>query len=354
MSRRGACIRLMTRVAATASALASAQVPPGEWATAIPVTVGSGATPGELQAWDARIDGMLRTGELVVASRTNDPALPGRTHEYAAQLTGGVPVLGAGVTRQLDRGVTASAFGTLHENLALGTVPGLTAAEAGVRLEQQTGARLGDGQQPVLTVLPIPTGAYVLAYGAAFDDGQYHFASAAYRRLVHSFDAVRSQSAIGTGIGILGERKKVSASFQGGRFEAQDRLRPGQIVTLDIGFDTGRLNRLVFTPGRWNERRWTSQDIAADADNDWADPAVVDGHVHMVWTFDYFARRHGWEGVDAQRGRIIGVVNAFDAFGAFFVLSPWGPEGAGVFAFGRHTSPGPEGQPIVALHVLTR
>ena len=356
MSRRtgeGACIGLMTVVAVAASTLAAAQVPPGERATAVPVAVGAGATPAELQAWDARIDGMLRTGELVVASRTSDPALPGRTHEYAAQLAGGVPVVGAGVTRQFDRGVTVSAFGTLHENLALGTVPALTAAEAGDYLEQQTGARLGDGQQPELMVLPVPTGAYVLAFGAAFDDGQYHFASAADGRLVYSVDAVRSQSAIGTGIGILGDRKKVSVSFQGGRFETQDRLRPGEVVTLDIGFDSQRLNRLAFTPGRWNERRWTSQDIAADADNDWADPAVVDGHVHMGWTFDYFARRHGWEGVDAQRGRIIGVVNAFDSFGAFFVLPPWGPEGRGVYAFGHHTSPeAPEGQPVVALHVV--
>ena len=355
MSRRtgsGACIGLMTVVAVAASTLAAAQVPPGERATAVPVAVGTGAAPAELQAWDARIDGMLRTGELVVASRTSDPALPGRTHEYAAQLTGAVPVLGAGVTRQFDRGVTVSAFGTLHENLAVNTVPNVTADEARLRLEQQTGARLGDGQQLELMVLPLPTGAYILAFGAAFDDGRFHFASAADGRLVHSLDAVRSQSAIGTGIGILGDRKKVSASFQGGRFEAQDRLRPGEVVTLDVGFDGGRLDRLL-TPGRWDERRWTSQDIAADADNDWADTAVVDGHVHMGWTFDYFARRHGWEGVDGQRGRIIGLVNAFDYFGAFAALPPFGPEGRGVYAFGNYTSPeAPDGQPVVALHVV--
>ena len=346
-----AWIGLMTAVAVAGSALA-AQVPPGERGTAVPVAVGAGATPAELQAWDARIDGMLRTGELVVASRTSDPALPGRTHEYAAQLVGGVPVLGAGVTRQFDRGVTVSAFGTLLENPVLGTVPAITAAEAGVRLEQQTGARLGDGQRLELLVLPLPTGSHVLAFGAAFDDGRYHFASAADGRLVHSVDAIRSQSAIGTGLGILGDRKKVSASFQGDRFEAHDQIRPGEIVTLDVGFDNGRLDRLL-APGTWDDRRWTSQDIAADADNDWADAAVVDGHVHMGWTFDYFARRHGWEGVDGQRGRIIGLVNAFDYFGAFFALPPLGPEGRGAYAFGNYTGPeAPDGQPIVALHVV--
>ena len=347
-----ACIRLVAVAALAASAPVAAQVPPGAPATVVPVAVGSGATPAEIQAWDARIDGMLRTGELVVASRSDDPTLPGRTHEYAAQLVGGVPVLGGGVSRQFDRGATVSAFGTLHENLALGTMPAITAAEAGVRLEQQTGARLGVGQQPELMVLPLPTGSHVLAFGAAFDDGHYHFASAADGRLVHSIDAFRNQAAIGTGLGILGDPKKVSATLQGGRFEAHDRLRPGEIVTLDIGFDEARLDRLA-APGPWNVRRWTSRDIAADADNDWASTAVVDGHVHMGWTFDYFARQHGWEGVDGRRGRIIGIVNAFDGFNAFAAPPPFGPEGRGVYGFGQYTGPGaPNGEPLVALHVV--
>ena len=349
---QGARIGLMTIAALAASEPAAAQVPPGTSGNAVPVAVGSGATPAELQAWDARIDGMIRTGELVVASRSDDPTLPGRTHEYAAQLVGGVPVLGGGVTRQFDRGATVSAFGTLHENLALGTAAAITAAEAGVRLERQTGARLGDGQVPELMVLPLPTGSHVLAFAAAFDDGQYHFASAADGRLVHSIDAFRTQSAIGTGMGILGDRKKVSTIFKSGRFETHDQLRPGEIVTLDIGFDEARLDRLA-APGPWNVRRWTSQDIAADADNDWASTAVVDGHVHMGWTYDYFARQHGWEGVDGRRGRIIGIVNAFDGYNAFAAPPPFGPEGRGVYAFGQYAGPeAPTGEPLVALHIV--
>ena len=350
--RHGARVGLIVGVTATAGGLATAQVPPGSSGGAVPVAVGSGAAPAELRAWDTRIDAMLRTGELVVATRTTDPALPGRTHEYAAQLVGGVPLLGAGVTRQFEGGVTVSAFGTLHENPGINTVPAITAGEAGVLLEQQTGARLGDGQQPELLVLPLPTGSHVLAFGAAFDDGRYHFASAADGRLVHSIDAFRSQSSIGTGFGILGDRKKVSATLRSGRFEAHDQLRPGEIVTLDVGLDVARLNRLT-EPGPWSLRRWTSQDIAADADNDWADEAVVDGHVHMGWTFDYFARRHAWEGVDGRRGRIVGIVNAFDAFNAFWAPPPFGPEGRGVIAFGQYTGPeAPNGEPLVPLHVV--
>ena len=349
--RHGASVGLIVWVVAVSGGPAAAQVPPGP-GTAIPVAVGAEAAPGELQAWDARLDGMIRTGQLVVMSRTDDPTLADRTHEYAAQFVGGVPVLGAGVTRQFARGVTVSAFGTLRENLVLDTAPAITAGEAAVHLERQTGARLADGQAPELTVLPLPSGSYVLAYGAALDDGRYHFASAADGRLVHSFDAFRSQSAIGTGVGILGDRKKVSTTFERGRFKTHDQLRPGEIVTLDIGFDEERLDQLA-APGPWNVRRWTSQDIAADADNDWPDTAVVDGHVHMGWTYDYFARQHGWEGVDGRRGRIIGIVNAFDEFNALAAPPPFGPEGRGVYAFGQYRDPqAPDGEPVVMLHVV--
>ena len=349
--RQGASVGLLVGVAAASGGPAAAQVPPGP-GTAIPVAVGSEATPGELQAWDARLDGMIRSGQLVVMSRTDDPTLADRTHEYAAQFVGGVPVLGAGVTRQFVGGTTVSAFGTLYENLGINTVPAITAGEAAAHLERQTGARLADGQAPELTVLPLPTGSYVLAYGATLDDGRYHFASAADGRLVHSVDAFRRQSAIGTGLGILGDRKKVSTIFESGRFETHDQLRPGEIVTLDIGFDIEDLNRLA-APGPWNLKRWTSQDIAADEDNDWADTAVVDGHVHMGWTYDYFARQHGWAGVDGRRGRIIGIVNAFDEFNAFAAPPPFGPEGRGVFAFGQYRGPGaPGGEPLVFLHVV--
>ena len=350
--RHGFGCGLTMLIAAAGTAPAAAQVPPGTAGTAVPVAVGAGATPAEIQAWDARIDGMIRTGELVVMSRTGDPALPGRTHEYAAQFVGGVPVHGAGVTRQFARGVTVSALGTLHENLGIDTTRAITAAEAAVRLERQTGARLADGWTPELTVLPLPTGSYVLAYGAALDDGRYYFAAATDGHLVHAFDAFRRQSAIGTGIGVLGDRKKMSTLFDGGRFETRDQLRPGEIVTLDVGFDEERLNRLA-APGAWDVRRWTSQDVAADPDNDWTRTAVVDGHVHMGWTYDYFARRHEWAGVDGRRGRIIGIVNAFDIYNAFAAPPPYGPEGRGVYAFGQYRGPeAPDGEPLVNLHVV--
>ena len=153
-------------------------------------------------------------------------------------------------------------------------------------------------------------------------------------------------------MGILGDRKKVSTTFRGGRFETHDRIRPSEIVTLDAGFDIERFLRLL-APGPWSVQRWTAQDIAADADNDWESSAVVDGHVHAGWTFDYFARQHGREGLDGSRGRIAGIVNAFDDYNALWAPPPFGPEGRGAIAFGQYTGPeAPQGEPLVPLHVV--
>ena len=351
--RYEARVGLLALIAAAVGGAAAAQAPLGTPGAVMMVTAGAAATSSrdELRAWDARLDAMIRTGELVVTSRRADRTLLGRTHEYAAQFAGGVPVHGAGVSRQFVDGVTVSAFGTLHEHVVVDTAPEITAGEAAAHLARQTGAALADGRPPELVVLPLPGESYVLAYRATLDNGRHYFASAADGQIVQARDAFWKQSAIGTGLGILGNRKKVMTLLEGGRFEAHDRLRPGEIVTLDAAFDEVRLDRLL-APGPSDVRRWTAQDIAADGDNDWADSAVVDGHVHMGWTSDYFARQHGWEGLDGRRGRIIGIVN--NAFGnALAAPPPFGPEGLGVYVFGEYRGPNaPEGEPLVSLHIV--
>ena len=115
-------------------------------------------------------------------------------------------------------------------------------------------------------------------------------------------------------------------------------MRPGEIVTLDARFDLLRASHLLFghlfnqmPPG---EPLWTMDDVSADADNEWDDPAVVGAHVYSGWTYDYFFGRHGWEGIDGANGRTITMVN-IDADNAFFAPPPFGPEGRGIFVFGR-------------------
>ncbi len=326
---------------------AGAQLSPGE----LSVAVGYGTNVDELRQWDATVDGMTRTGELVVVSRQDDRSLPGRTHEYLAQFHEGVRVRGGGVSRQLDGGVTVSVFGTLYTDIEIDTASALGAGEAASRLVQRIGAAAVGRLPGEPVILPLIGGWYELAYPLTLEDGYTYFASAADGAVVQREAAFDTQAAVGTGAGFLGDMKKISTTPEGGRFEARDRLRPGEIVTLDAGFDVERLVRLI-QPGPFGVQRWTSSDIAADADNDWGDAAVVDGHVHMGWTYDYFSQRHGWEGLDGRNGRIVGIVNN-GFFNAVAWQPPFGPEGAGVYVFGQRGVPDSERtQPRVALHTV--
>ena len=55
----------------------------------------------------------------------------------------------------------------------------------------------------------------------------------------------------------------MSTSAAGGGFEAYDRLRPAEIVTLDMRRDASRLDALLDPRGD----TWVPSDIARDADN---------------------------------------------------------------------------------------
>ena len=315
------------------------------------LSAGYATNVDELRGWDAEIDGLVRTGDLVEMSLIEDERLPGREHQYVAQFFQGVPVFGGGVSRQFERGVTVSLFGTLHQGLDVATTPVLTAAEAGARIEAQTGATLEYGPPPELGILPLPDRSYVLAYRAEMSDHRIYFADAADGAIVHAVDAFDTQSAIGAGTGFLGDRKKLATTSAGGRFEARDQLRPGEIVTLDMQFNEERLDSLV-ERGDYGVARWTANDIAVDTDNEWDDPAVVDLQAHMGWTYDYFAQRHGWNCVDGRDGRVLGLVN--NDFNNARYYAPWrGPEGTGALVFGvrRDRESGVE-EPRVALHTV--
>ena len=326
---------------------AVAQLSPGE----LSVAVGYGTNVEELRQWDATVDGMTRTGELVVVSRQDDRSLPGRTHEYLAQFHEGVQVHGGGISRQLDRGVTVSAFGTLYTDIDVDTAPALSAGEAASRLGQRIGAAPVDRFLPEAVVLPLVGGWYELVYPLTMEDAYTYFVSAADGAVVRRDAAFDTQS-VGTGAGFLGDTKKISTTQEGGRYEARDRLRPGEVVTLDADFDVQRLDRLT-ERGPFRVQRWTSSDIGADADNVWDDAAVVDAHVHMGWTYDYFAQRHEWQGLDGRNGRIVGIVNN-SFFNAYAYRPPFGPEGAGVYVFGQRgvARGSDETQPRVALHTV--
>ena len=338
-----------------AALIAAEQDAASQESAVLTLAAGHAAGVDELRRWDATVDGLARTGDLVVVSRLGDASLEGRTHEYLAQHYAGIPVFGAGVSRQLDAGgVTVSLFGTLYPEIDANITPALSGAEVAARLEEMHAGEVLAGGHPLLGILPLPDDSYALAYYIAMSDGYLYFADAADGRVLHRFDATKKQSAVGAGADSQGNDRKLATTQADGHFQAHDRLRPAEVVTLDVRFNFERYLRLrvdhlieMLPPG---EPIWTADDYATDADNEWDDPTVVEAQAFTGWFYDYFSARHGWEGIDGANGRIISLVNLGFA-NAFFSLPPFGPEGNGMFGYGRWTDETSE-EPFTILDVV--
>ena len=300
----------------------------------------------ELRLLDAQVDALVRTDALVLASRQPDVSLSGRVHEAFKQYHAGVPVYGGGISRQLANGLTVSIFGTIHQGIDLDMTPQLAQNEALALVEQQAGAGPATDDPPTLVILPTPFDTYVLAYRATMRDFRTYFVDAHSGAIVHVENEVDEQGAVGSGVGIQNDLKKVSVSPVGGGFQTYDRLRPAEIVTLDLRHADARVDSLLDPRGA----PWVASDVAWDADNDWRDPAVVGAHVYGGFTYDYLFAQQGWRGMNGRDGRILSMVNIGRAGenNAFFYPPPFGPEGTGVVAFGTKA----DGTPIVSADVV--
>ena len=296
-----------------------------------------------LRRFDALVETLTTGGELVLASSRPDTQLQGRTQQFFQQYHEGVPVYGAGVSRQRADGATVSLLGTIQTGIELDPQPRFQSAKALEMLEQQTGAGALANALPELVILQVPSGRYVLAYRATMRDLRTYFLDAHSGFIAHDESLVREQS-VGAGNGILGQRKKLSTSQAGGRYEAYDRLRPAEIITLDLRGNEDHMFDLIT-----REVVWAPSDVASDADNVWSDPAVVDGHAYVGFTYDYLATRQGWRGMDGRDGRIFSMVNiGQDTGNAFFFYPPAGPEGRGVLGFGDEM----DGTPVTAADTV--
>ena len=244
-----------------------------------------------LRRFDALVETLAAGGELVLVSSRPDAQLQGRTHQFLQQFHEGVPVYGAGVSRQQAGGATVSLLGTIETGIELDTQPRFQSAEALERLEQQTGVGPLANALPELVILRVPSGRFVLAYRAAMRDLRTYFLDAHSGSIAHDESMVHEQ-VVGSGPGIRGQQRKISTSQAGGRFEAIDRLRPAEIVTLDLRANEDHMFDLIS-----REAVWAPGDVASDADNVWSDPAVVDGHAYVGFTYDYLATRQGWRGM---------------------------------------------------------
>lgn len=275
----------------------------------------------ELRDWDTRVTDMVRSGELDRTGAEPDALVPGRTHERFVQRHRGVRVFGADVTRQLNGfGQAESVFGTLYPDLSLSATPAIPRERGEALLGAAGGGRVGalrlGGAE--LLVLPLDDGRVRLTWSARVRsdrDGLVRriFIDAATGETVFSYDDTQTQSpTAGIGFGVLADKKKVSTDKIDGMFYVIDQLRPGTAfsffnlpdgasITFDLKGNPFRLDTIGIP---------TLSDIGVDADNAWSDAAgcsqvvddtacgVVDAHVYAGFTYDYYFRRFGRNGLN--------------------------------------------------------
>ena len=299
MTRSGQALARVTLVAAllVGGGRATAQV------RVTTLAVSGGA---ELRGWDASIGQMARAGDMVGRRTDADAMVPGRVHERLSQFYKGVSVFGADVTRQTDAGLTVSLFGTLYLDIAISVEPRLSTSDAADVVARETGVVLGPSKLPELVVLPDGE-TYRLAYHATAytaEAGVEYFIDASDGRIIHRLDAMRRQSAVGSGAGVLGDAKKLSVTSTTGAFQASDLLRPPAIITFDMKENLQRtldfLNGIVSL---------TSADRASDTDNRWSDPVAVDAHAYAGYVYDYYFTRFNRRGLDDRNFRMLSLVH---------------------------------------------
>ena len=325
------------------------------------LTAGGVSSLSELREADALVERLRRDGALRLSTREDDPLVAGRTHDRFRQYHDGVPVFGAEVTRQTARGVTVSLFGTLHLSVEVDTTPVLSIDEAARVIEGLGSLRAGGLTPPRLVVLPDRDrdGLYRLVYEGRVFTGtrlMVYFIDASTGELVWAYNDLKTQQsqlpcgqcAIGEGLGVKGDRKKISVTPVGGVFLAQDKLRPANVFTFDM---TGNLSRTLEVVA--DAAPLFDADLASDLDNRWLDGASVDAHVGMGWTYDYLYRRFGRQGLNGENVRMISLVHPVDradvvtasaeVIGLFYLNAFYcplcGPDGVGLAVFGEGLPP---------------
>jgi Zn-dependent metalloprotease len=263
---------------------------------------------GSLDAWEAQLDRLARGGELRFVSQEQDTLLPGRRHERLQQLHQGVPIFGAEVTRQIENGLTVSAFGTLHAVGELDPRPLVRAEDAQREIERRTGGEVPRDHPPSLVVLPLDGGGHALAWQTEARTGTdvvATFTDAHTGRVLLEYSDLKTQATLeGRGRGVLGDEKRLNVSAHAGAWFAIDRERAATITTFDLRGDVRRAAGVV---GR--RVGLDLADVASSATPEFTDGAVVDAHAHAGATYDYLLQRLGRRGLDGRDGPILTLVH---------------------------------------------
>ena len=140
-----------------------------------------------------------------------DPAVPSRTVERLQQYYQGIPVWGAEVVRDSDRGRAVSIFGDLSTQPDLDTQPGLTAETAAQLLLSRAAAGASLLRRVDLVVLRLESGEPRLAYTSVVASANRVFrvfidARSGVELLRYS--SIHTQSAVGTGQGLVPAQRR--------------------------------------------------------------------------------------------------------------------------------------------------
>jgi bacillolysin len=265
------------------------------------------ATDGTLGEWASRVDAMLRGGTLDIAKIQPDTMLAGRTHERLAQIYEGLPVFGGQLIRQRAGRAVVSVFGQMFENVLVPvTAPTIAATTAAAVAERASGVG-ADAGTPILGIMP-KADRFVLVYRMTVRstrDIRTCFVNAETGAIEDQRSEIKRADlpTIGTGTGVLGDAKKVSAAQSGGAFRAIDLRRPADAYTLDFGGSISRLGSFLQTGHVF------LSDVATSSSADWTDRPVVDAHAYEGWIYDYYFKRFGRRGIDDENIPIISIVH---------------------------------------------
>lgn len=304
----------------------------------------------DLAPWSGRLQQMADAGLVRLAQSHDDPLVAGRRHLRFAQLHNGVPVWGGELVVQTASQGLVSVFGTFYQGIDLDTRAAVSPQDADRLARGQEGVPFGREGRPELVVLPVAGGRYALAYKVRVRrpgfDLRLLFIDAQTGAIVEDRNDLKTESAVGAGTGVLGDRKKVSANKSGSEYLADDKLRPPRIATFDFH---GDFNHLLSVSDFFDA------DLARDDDNNWADGDNVDAHSYAGYTYDFYYRRFGRHGLDNADIPIRGVthpVNRNDIFGYsddvifnFFLNAFYAGDGIMVYGEGL-----PEGLTFLGQH----
>ena len=346
MRRRG----LVSCLVIAAAGMVAAQAPVRNGTSSSGLVAVTSQNGPLLRSWDATVDAMRRDGNLVLSRSRADTVLSGRTHERYQQYVNGIRVVGGELTRQISGGVTTSILGELQNVSGIADRPELSEDAARDRFRALSRRELPDNRPVELVILTKDDGSHALAYTTHVwtDVGWMRtYLDAASGEVLLEYNDLQTQAAVGTGVGVLGDTKKISTRLTSGRYLADDALRPPELITYDMQGNLARTD--AYLDGFYDP---TSSDIASDSDNTWTDPAAVDAHVYLGYTYDYYFKRFGRKGLDDRNVPIYAVTHpvrradifsvppsALEYFDNAFWCSGCGPRGLGAMLFGEGLPP---------------